>query len=141
MSTDYPTYDSVKTPKTVLLTSRSHYERLQSIEQLTNWLDTAIRVPGTQFHIGWDTIIGFVPAIGDLATAGMSAWIINEARLLGVSKFTLSRMIANVGLDALVGAVPLVGDLFDAAFKANVKNLKLLKRDLDKRGLVKEVKS
>lgn len=88
----------------------------------TEWLDESIRVPGIGIKVGWDTIIGLLPGVGDLLTTGMSASIINEARQLGVSRFMLARMIANTGADALIGAVPLVGDLLDAAFKANVKN-------------------
>lgn len=109
--------------------------RVERIERLTNWLDTAIQVPGTSFTLGWDTIIGFVPGVGDLFATAMSGWIVNEARLLGVSKFTLARMVANTTLDAVIGSVPVAGDLFDAAFKANVKNLALLRRSLQKRGL------
>ncbi|APZ91468.1 DUF4112 domain-containing protein [Fuerstiella marisgermanici] len=116
----------------------SIHRRLRRVNRLGDWLDTAIRVPGTNYNIGWDTIIGLAPGIGDFVTAAMSAWIINEARHLGVSKFTLARMIANTGLDAVIGAVPVAGDLFDAAFKANVKNLKLLRKSLHKRGLITE---
>ena len=115
--------------------------RLQRIDRLTEWLDASIPVPGLGMTIGWDTIIGLLPGVGDLATTAMSAWIINEARHLGVSKFTLARMMANTGADALIGSVPLVGDLFDAAFKANVKNLKLLRKSLTKRGLITEDES
>jgi len=111
---------------------------MRRIDQLSEWLDSAFEIPGTGFRVGWDTIVGLVPGVGDIATATMSAWIINEARRLGVSKFTLARMIANTGLDALVGSVPVAGDLFDAAFKANVKNLRLLRRSLKKRGLLPE---
>lgn len=113
-------------------------QRLERIERLTDWLDSAVRIPGIGFRIGWDTIIGLIPGIGDLATTAMSAWIINEARALGVSKLTLARMIANTSADALVGSVPIAGDLFDAAFKANVKNLKLLRKSLEKRGLISD---
>lgn len=110
--------------------------RLHRIDRLTEWLDASIPVPGIGVKIGWDTIIGLVPGVGDLATTAMSAWIINEARQLGVSKFTLARMITNTAADGLVGSVPLVGDLFDAAFKSNVKNLRLLKASLAKRELI-----
>jgi len=112
--------------------------RLQRIDRLTEWLDASIPVPGIGIKVGWDTIIGLLPGVGDLATTAMSAWIINEARQLGVSRFTLAGMIANTSADALIGSVPLVGDLFDAAFKANVKNLKLLRASLSKRGLIPE---
>jgi len=113
-------------------------DRWRRIDQLSVWLDSAIKVPGTGFRVGWDTIIGLLPGAGDLVTTVMSAWIINEARQMGVSRFTLARMIANTSLDAVVGAVPVAGDLFDAAFKANLKNVQLLKKSLKKRGLLPE---
>lgn len=107
--------------------------RLQRLEQVTNWLDTAYRIPVIGYPIGWDTILGFLPGVGDFATGALALWIIREARELGVSKMTLARMLGNTGMDTLVGTVPLFGDLFDATFKSNVRNLKLLKKDLAKR--------
>ncbi|MCA9039381.1 MAG: DUF4112 domain-containing protein [Planctomycetaceae bacterium] len=107
--------------------------RLERIEQLSKWLDDAYRIPGTNFRIGWDTIIGLFPGVGDAITALMSLWLINEARHFQVSRWTLLRMIGNVGIDSLLGSIPIVGDLFDATFKSNKKNLKLLRTALAKR--------
>jgi hypothetical protein len=115
---------------------RDIHMRVQRIDQLARWLDSAIRIPGLSYTIGWDTVIGLIPGAGDLVTALMSAWIINEARKMGVSKFTLARMIANTSIDALIGSVPVAGDVFDATFKANAKNLQLLRKSLQKRGLL-----
>jgi hypothetical protein len=36
-------------------------------------------------------------------------------------------MVWNVAMETLVGAVPILGDIFDIAWKANVKNLALLR--------------
>lgn len=105
-------------------------QRLQRLEQVTQWLDTAYRIPVIGYPIGWDTILGFIPGVGDFATGALALWIIREARELGVSKMTLARMLANTGMDTVLGTVPLFGDLFDATFKSNVRNLKLLKSDL-----------
>jgi hypothetical protein len=65
-------------------------------------------------------------------TAVMGAWLVWEARNLGMSKFQVARMAANIGIDAALGAVPVVGDLFDFAFRSNSKNLRIVKRYLDK---------
>jgi len=111
-------------------------QRMERLDRLGEWLDTSIEIPGMGFRIGWDTIIGLVPGIGDVATTAMSVWIIKEARKMGVSRFTLGRMIANTTVDAVVGSVPVAGDLFDAAFRSNIKNLKLIKASLRKRGLL-----
>lgn len=108
--------------------------RIERINQLAEWLDSSIRIPGTNHHIGWDVIIGLLPGIGDLASTTLSVWIINESRKLGVSKFTLFRMIARTTLDTLIGSIPLVGDVFDAVFKSNTKNLKLLQKSINQQG-------
>lgn len=106
---------------------------LQQLEKLGVWLDSSISLPGTNFKIGWDTIIGLVPGAGDLATAALSGWIVWRAWQMGASRWTLLRMVGNVGLDSLVGMVPLVGDLFDATYKSNNKNIALLRRHFDKK--------
>ena len=105
-------------------------ERMEQIERLTQLLDEAFRVPGTNYRVGWDTIIGLVPGLGDVATTALSVYLIYQARQMGASKWVIARMLGNVGLDFAVGAIPLVGDLFDAAWKANRKNTQLLKRHL-----------
>ena len=103
--------------------------RLEAMELL---LERAFTVPGTNMRVGLDAIIGLVPVLGDLVTTAMGAWMVWEARNLGMSKFHLARMAGNVGVDTVVGAIPLVGDLFDFAFRLNTRNLKILKRWLDK---------
>jgi hypothetical protein len=103
--------------------------RLEAMEML---LERAFTVPGTNYRVGLDAIVGLVPVVGDLVTTAMGAWLVWEARNLGMSKFHLMRMAGNVGVDTLVGAIPLVGDVFDFVFRSNTRNLKILKRWLDK---------
>jgi hypothetical protein len=103
--------------------------RVEAMERL---LDRAFAVPGTNMRVGLDGIVGLVPVVGDFITAAMGAWLVWEARNLGMSKFQLVRMAGNIGMDTLIGAVPLVGDLFDFAFKSNTRNLRIMKRYLDK---------
>ena len=103
--------------------------RLEAMELL---LERAFTVPGTNMRVGLDAIVGLVPVIGDLVTTAMGAWMVWEARNLGMSKFHLARMAGNVGVDTVIGAIPLVGDLFDFAFRSNTRNLRILKRWLDK---------
>ena len=93
-------------------------------------MDEGIRLPGTQFRIGLDPIIGLVPGIGDAAGAILAASILIEAIRRGIPRVTLVRMAANIALDTVGGSVPLLGDLFDAAWKANLRNLALLERHL-----------
>ena len=82
--------------------------------------------------MGLDAIAGMVPVLGDVVTAAMGAYVVWEARNLGLSKWQLWRMGANVAFDTAIGAVPLVGDAFDFFFRSNSRNLKILRKHLDK---------
>lgn len=101
------------------------------IELMERFLEGLVTIPGTRQRIGADALIGIVPVVGDLISTAMGAWIVWEARNLGMSKFQIARMAANVGVDTVIGAVPLVGDLFDVMFRSNKRNLRLIKRHLD----------
>jgi hypothetical protein len=102
------------------------------IEAAEKVLERAFVIPGLNRPIGLDAIIGLVPVAGDVIAASMGAWLVWEARNLGMSKFQLARLAANVGVDTAIGAVPFVGDLFDFAFRSNSRNLRIIKRYLDK---------
>jgi hypothetical protein len=100
-------------------------ERVRRLRSLAWLLDNSIPLPGG-YRIGLDPIIGLVPGLGDAIGALFSAFIINEARLLGAPRSILLRMMGNVVIETVVGAIPFAGDIFDAAFKANSRNLALL---------------
>lgn len=100
------------------------------LERLGRLMDSAVRLPGG-YRIGLDGLIGLVPGVGDVAGAIVSLYIVLRARKLGVSRGTLVRMLLNVGLETVIGSVPVIGDLFDFAFKANLRNLALLRRMLE----------
>lgn len=102
------------------------------IEAMEGLLERAFAVPGTNFRFGMDSAVGLVPVVGDVVTAAMGAWLIWEARNLGMSKFQIARMSANVAFDTAVGFVPFLGDAFDFLFKSNTRNLRIVKRWLDK---------
>ena len=104
-------------------------KRIEAMEQL---LERSLVIPGTKIPIGLDSIVGLVPVIGDFVTAAMGAYIVWEARNIGIPKWKLWRMAGNIAFDSAVGAVPLVGDAFDFAFRSNSRNLKIVKRHLDK---------
>ena len=107
-------------------------ERLSRLEALGNLLDTAFILPGTNVRYGLDGLIGLIPIVGDIITTAIALWIVREARALGAPRYLVARMLGNVALDGVVGLVPLVGDAFDVAFKANVRNVRLLRRWIDK---------
>jgi hypothetical protein len=102
------------------------------VETLERVLERSFTVPGINRQIGLDAIVGLVPVAGDLVSAAVGLYLVWEARNLGMSKFQLARMTANVGFDSLVGAIPVAGDLFDFVFRSNSRNLKLIRRHLDK---------
>jgi hypothetical protein len=104
--------------------------RLEAIARL---LDSRWRVPGTGIRFGADAALNLLPGLGALVSKGVSAYLILEARRLGVPAGTLLRMIGNVGLDALIGAVPLAGWVGDVFFRANNRNMALLRAHLDRR--------
>jgi hypothetical protein len=99
-----------------------------TIERVTDLMDRAIRIPGTQIRFGLDPIIGFVfPEGGDVIGAVVSAWLVLASVRHGLPKGVIARMVFNVAVDYLIGSVPLIGDMFDFAWKANSRNLDLLK--------------
>lgn len=104
--------------------------RLRDLEALALLLDEKFRIPGTSIRFGVDGVVGLVPGIGDVATTLVSLYLVARARDLGLPNRVLIRMLGNIAIDFLVGAVPLVGDVFDVAFKANRRNIDLLKREL-----------
>ena len=93
---------------------------------LAAFLDDAIEIPGLKARVGWDAIIGLIPGVGDVASMGLSLYIVYEAKRLGTPRHVLAMMVANVAIDAAVGSIPALGDVFDMAFKANRRNLRLM---------------
>ncbi|GGC68886.1 DUF4112 domain-containing protein [Haloferax sulfurifontis] len=106
-------------------------ETLARLRAVSFYLDEAFEVPGTNYRVGLDPILGLVPGIGDATASALSAYILVEAAMLGVPRTTLARMLGNVVLDATVGSLPVVGDVFDAAWKANARNVRLLEARYD----------
>lgn len=108
---------------------RAVRQRVEAMEQI---LENAITLPGTRMRVGLDAVLGVVPIVGDLLAAAMGAWIVWEARNLGMSRWQLMRMSANVGIDTAIGAIPLVGDAFDLFFRSNTRNLRIIRKHLDR---------
>lgn len=108
---------------------------LARLDALAKMMDSAITIPGTNVTMGFDAVIGLVPIIGDAISSAIGGYIIWEARRLGASRFVIARMATNTTIDTLLGVVPVVGDVFDVAFRANRKNVALLRAHIEKRGL------
>jgi hypothetical protein len=107
-------------------------QRLARLEAIAKLLDVAFILPGTNIRYGIDGLIGLIPVVGDIITTAISLWLVREARALGAPWHITARMLANVAVDGVVGMVPLAGDAFDVMFRANVRNVRLLKRWVDK---------
>lgn len=99
------------------------HEQLDKVAWL---MDRSVPLP-FGMRIGLDGLLGLVPGFGDAAGSLVSVWLIYQAHKAGAPAGLLTRMAANVALDFAVGSIPIVGDLFDFAFKANTRNLKLLR--------------
>ncbi len=102
------------------------------IETMEHLLERSLTIPGIKAKVGLDAILGLVPIGGDVIAALLGLYIVWEARNLKMPKTTMIRMLGNVGFDWMIGLVPVVGDAADFLFKSNTRNLKLIKRHLDK---------
>jgi hypothetical protein len=107
------------------------------LEALARLMDGAFVLPGTNIRMGLDGIIGLIPVAGDLIAGLISSYIIWEARQIGAPRWLIARMMANTLLDTTFGAVPVLGDAFDVLFRANMRNMALLRRHMEKRGLTR----
>ncbi len=108
-------------------------QRLARLERLADLLDTRWRIPGTSLRFGLDGVASILPLAGDTATACVSGYLIWQSARLGASRMALLGMAANVALDWAVGSIPLLGTLFDVGFKANRRNMRLLRRHLERK--------
>jgi hypothetical protein len=101
------------------------------LELLRRWavlLDSAFRVPGTNFRFGLDALIGLVPGAGDLVAPVFTIAVLATGLKMRVPAIVQVRMVLNALIDMLIGLVPLLGDLADAAWKADLRNVALLER-------------
>lgn len=116
------------------MTQNDYEQSVARLELLARAMDSAIVIPGTDIRFGLDAVVGLVPGVGDAISAAVSSYLIWEAKKLGAPKWLIARMVGNTLLDATVGAIPVLGDAFDVAFRANVKNMALLRRHLARKG-------
>ena len=103
--------------------------RIEAMEVL---LERSFVLPGINRPVGLDALVGLVPVAGDIIGMALGAYIVWEARNLGMPKWKLLRMAGNVAFDGVLGAVPVAGDLFDFLFRSNTRNLRIVKKHLDK---------
>ena len=104
----------------------------QRVEAMEKVLERLFVIPGIKQPVGLDVILDLIPVVGDVAAAALGAYIVWEARNLGMSKWHLARMAGNVGIDWLLGLIPFIGAIPDFFFRSNTRNLRIVKRWLDK---------
>ena len=103
--------------------------RVEAMERLLEGIAT---LPGTNRKFGLDSVLSLIPVVGSVAAGGLGAYIMWEARNLGLTKWQMTRMGANIGVDTLLGAIPIIGVIPDFFFRSNTRNLRIIKRHLDK---------
>jgi len=120
----------------VTRTPRARADRsvaLREVETLAWLLDNSIPVPGTGGRrFGIDAIIGLVPVVGDLVSGSIGLYVVWRASRMGLPRVVVVRMLANAALDLVIGSIPVLGDAFDLWFKANTRNLDLMRRHLER---------
>ena len=104
----------------------------QRVEAMEKVLERLVVIPGINKPVGLDVILDLVPVVGDVAAAALGAYIVWEAKNVGMSRLQITRMAGNVGFDWLLGLIPWVGAIPDFFFRSNTRNLKMIKRHLDK---------
>jgi hypothetical protein len=104
----------------------------QRVEAMERILERLFVIPGTKRQVGLDVILDVVPFAGNIAASVLGAYVVWEARNLGMSKVQMTRMAGNVGVDWLLGLIPWVGAIPDFFFQSNTRNLRIIKRHLDK---------
>jgi hypothetical protein len=117
-----------KTPDLVLTPEEN--ERLQQLRLISRFMDDAFLIPGLNYRVGADALIGLIPGVGDVIGLVVSSYFVLAAARMQVPKLVIARMTVNVLADTLIGLIPVVGDIGDAIWKANRKNLELLERSL-----------
>ncbi len=111
----------------------SRRDTLARLDALARLLDAAIRIPGTNIRVGADALLNLMPGVGTLVAKGLSSYLILEARRHGVPTGTLLRMAGNVAVDFAISAIPVIGWFGDAFFRANQRNIALLRAHLAQR--------
>jgi hypothetical protein len=110
----------------------SREQRLARLDAVARLLDVAFMLPGTNIRYGVDGIIRLIPVVGDLIASAFSLWLVREARAIGAPWHVTARMLANVALEGAVGMVPVAGDAFDVLFRANMRNMRILRQWVDR---------
>ena len=107
-------------------------QRLRALERLAFLMDDFIRIPGTKWRLGWDSVLGILPGAGDFASVLSHVYLIWQAHQMGCRKFILARMLLNAIVDLIGGTPPILGDIFDVFWRSNRKNVDLIRDEIQR---------
>lgn len=107
-------------------------EEIQKLDKMAEWMDSRFKIPGTSIRFGLDSLIGLIPGIGDTVTLATTGYLISRAHSYKLPWHVKTTMIWNLFIDWLIGLIPLLGDVFDVGWKANQKNVALIKKYIDR---------
>lgn len=102
------------------------------VETLEKLLERLFVIPGTNRQVGLDVMLDLVPVGGSTIGAILGGYLMWEARNLGMTRTQMARMAGNVGIDWLLGLIPWIGAVPDFFFRSNTRNLRIVKRHLDR---------
>lgn len=102
------------------------------VEALEAVMERMFVIPGVNRPIGLDVILDVLPFGGTTIGAALGAYMLWEARNLGMSKTQMARMAGNVGFDWLLGLIPFIGAVPDFFFRSNTRNLRIIRKHLDR---------
>jgi len=114
--------------------AQSRRAAVDRLDMLATLFDTAVLIPGTNIRFGLEALLRLWPGVGDAAASMLSLYLLYEASRLGVPRLLIGRMLANVVLEGVLGAVPIAGDAFDVLFRANRRNIALLREHFARSG-------
>lgn len=109
--------------------SEKHLNKIKKdfdwVERISTLLDNKYHAFG--FRFGLDPLLNFIPILGQFLTFSTSILLVIMMFRNGISSKAAVKMMLNVITDAILGSIPLLGNVIDFIFKANHRNIKLLK--------------
>jgi len=122
-----PSLRSAKPAEATIPAQRGTAAQLNWVDRMSDLMDTKYVIPGTKIRFGLDFLLGLIPGVGDAISFAFSGVLVATLARHGASPRLLARMLVNLMLDALVGSVPVLGNVFDLFFKANRRNVMLMR--------------
>lgn len=88
---------------------------LKRVRKRAYRLDQSISCCCCSFRVGWSSIIGIVPVVGDAIDAFLTMRIIQLSKTVdgGLPESVVAQMYANLIVDFGIGLIPFVGDIVD----------------------------